>query len=289
MLAAAVLILDLAVFALAWLAGPAGLAACIALPIGLTFLASAFHGSPRPDALRLRSAARLALWLGELAACASVFILAMPFERWAMSRDVAGTRAGALPVLLVHGYVNNAGALWRLWRTLVHKGFSVHTLNLEPVYASIDAYAPLLAARIAQVLASTGAAEVTLVCHSMGGLAARAHLRECARQNSAHGVAKLVTLGSPHHGTQLARIERSANGRQMVPGSRWLMELAEHERGAWPCPLVSIYSFDDNVVVPQLSSHLAGARNIALSGIGHISLPLSRRVIGLVLVEAGGV
>ena len=95
----------------------------------------------------------------------------------------------------------------------------------------------------------------------------------------------MITLGSPHHGTLLARIERSANGRQMRPDSAWLAALAAHEQSAWACPLISIYSLDDNIVLPATSARLHGARNIELAGIGHISLPLARQVIDLVLGE----
>ena len=280
MLAAAVLLIDLLML---WVAGLAGALGLIALLIAITFvLARAFAGRRNaPLALWVR----LKLWSGEIAAAWSVFFFTMPFERWLIRRDVPATRAGSAPVLLIHGYVNNAGAMWRLWKALVDQGFGVYTLNLEPVYADIDAYAPLIAARIAAIRAATGAADVTLVGHSMGGLAARAYLRACARQQTATALAKVITLGSPHHGTALARFEVSANGRQMKLASPWLAALATDEGGVWPCPLVSIYSLDDNVVAPQLSAYLDGARNIALSGIGHISLPLAQRAIALVVQE----
>lgn len=267
------------------LAGVWALIAVIALLVAATFVLARVKSSPRPAPLGALGQAKL--WCGEIAAAWSIFLIAIPFERWLMARDHAGPRTDSPPVLLIHGYVNNAGAMWRLRKALVHSGFRVYTLNLEPVYTSIDQYAPLIRARIEAVLAQSGAPDVTLVCHSMGGLAARAYLRDCARKKIAPGVAKVVTLGSPHHGTVHARIEFSPNGKQVVPGNAWLAELAAHEHGTWPCPLVSVYSFDDNIVAPQLSAQLDGARNIALSGIGHMSLPLSRRVIEIVLREIG--
>lgn len=295
MLAVAVVLIDCLVI---WLAGPAGLMCLIAALTGATFLVARRHRGARPAGSIPRLGNRLQLWLGEIIAAWSLFLFWMPLERWLMRRDcparaIAGSAAagagGAPPVLLLHGYINNAGALWRLWRALVGKGFGVYTLNLEPVYAGIDHYVPAITARIGAIRALTGAAEVTLVCHSMGGLAARAYLDWCAAQNVAPGIAKVVTLGSPHHGTVLARAEWSANGRQMVPGSAWLARLAAQEAArqpaAWPCRFVSIYSLDDNIVVPPRSAWLEGARNIELEGIGHISLPLARRVIDLVLTE----
>ena len=282
MLAAAVAILDLVIV---WLAGPGALLLLIAVLIGATLVISAALAPDRPPASRLSWRGSVNLWLGEILAAWSLFLCWLPLERVLMRRDQAGKRANTPPVLLIHGYVNNAGALWRLWRSLCHNGFGVFTLNLEPVYGDIGQYVPLIAARIESIRAVTGSTHVTLVCHSMGGLAARAYLRRSAQERVDPGVAKVITLGTPHHGTVLARIERSRNGRQMHPNSAWLTQLAEHEGGAWVCPLVSIYSLDDNVVVPATSARLDGARNIELAGIGHISLPLSRRVIALVLSE----
>jgi hypothetical protein len=64
-----------------------------------------------------------------------------------------------------------------------------------------------------------------------------------------------------------------------------LRALAQHEQGVWPCPVVSVFSRDDNIVAPQLSAQLEGACNIALTGVGHISLPMTQAVARLVIAE----
>ena len=271
-----------------WIAGAGALLLLIAGLVGATFVLSAGFGRERQPGTQLDPAGRAMLWLGEVAAAWSVFLFWMPLERWCMQRDLGGARVGETPVLLIHGYVNNAGSMWRLWQALRNRGVDVHTLNLEPVYADIEAYVPLIESRVKAICALTGAERVALVCHSMGGLAARAYLRQCQRAGLDARLAKVVTLGTPHHGTALARFEWSPNGRQMVPGNPWLERLAADERGAWPCTMVSIYSLDDNVVVPQRTAYLDGARNVEVTGIGHISLPLSSRVIELVRLELQG-
>ncbi|MBL8386029.1 MAG: alpha/beta hydrolase [Burkholderiales bacterium] len=257
--------------------------ALIAVLIAASFLIAAAHASPRPPESRLDAAAALRLWLGELLAAIGVMLILLPLERWLMRRDVSGRRDDVPPVLLIHGYVNNAGALFILWRALKQAGVAVHTLNLEPVYGDIDGYCEAIEQRLAAIQARNGGARVALVCHSMGGLAARAYLR---RHGGAR-VAQVVTLGTPHAGTVLAYGALGVNGRQMRPGSAWLAALARDEGGAWPCPLVSIYSHDDNIVAPQDAARLAGARNVAVAGIGHIALPMSARVARLVLAELG--
>jgi triacylglycerol esterase/lipase EstA (alpha/beta hydrolase family) len=108
----------------------------------------------------------------------------------------------------------------------------------------------------------------------MGGLVMRAYLR---KHGSAR-VAKLVTLGSPHHGSRHAWLALGINGRQMRPGSDWLRGLADAEGGALGVPVVSIYSCHDDMVSPVSSSRLEGALNVPIPGVGHLSLAFSRRV-----------
>ena len=278
MLAASVFIIMLSIAALA---GIAQVFIVILAVVGASFAIATINASPRPPDSRLVPAAKVRLWLGEVVVAWLIMLWFMPFERWLMRRSTVGRREGLVPVLLIHGYVNNAGALFILWRAIKRAGHGVHTINLEPVYGSIDAYAEQIEARLAQIQLASGGQRVALVCHSMGGLAARAYLR----RHGGSRVARVVTLGTPHAGTILARAAMGENGRQMCLGSAWLGELARYEQGSWPCPLASLYSRDDNVVVPQLSAHLDGARNIALAGLGHVSLPMSPGVAVIVVAE----
>jgi pimeloyl-ACP methyl ester carboxylesterase len=146
------------------------------------------------------------------------------------------------------------------------------------VYADIDSYSEGIARRIDEVLAATGAPQVILVGHSMGGLASRGYLRR-------HGIAKvarLITLGSPHKGTRLAGLGLGPNARQMRIGSTWLTAL----QAPLPPASVSIYSCHDNYVFPQQAcSTLDGATNVAIGGVGHLGMAFSPRVLAS-LMEA---
>jgi pimeloyl-ACP methyl ester carboxylesterase len=114
----------------------------------------------------------------------------------------------------------------------------------------------------------------------MGGLVSRAYLR----RHGAARVAKLVTLGSPHHGSRLAVLGLGENGRQMIPGSAWLAGL--NAPGAVPLPeTVSLYSCQDNYVMPQDSSVLDGARVVPLAGIGHLEMAFSPEIERRLLAE----
>ena len=65
----------------------------------------------------------------------------------------------------------------------------------------------------------------------------------------------------------------------------WLRKLDESEGEATRKLFVSIYSHQDNIVAPQTSSELKGARNIAFRGIGHVALALHPMIQASVLAE----
>ena len=241
---------------------------------GLSWL----YRSETPDHHRLtrRSAARL--FLTEY--CAS-----MMTSSWTMGfctfRDRPGT-ADLPPVLLVHGYGCNSGYWHFMSRALRRAGMGHHAIDLEPVLAGIDQFVPALHARIEEICRQTGRERLIIVGHSMGGLVARAYLRD----HGAGRVERVITLGTPHRGTGLARFGAGHNSRQMrwtgkaADGrcSAWLARLERREDPALRKLIISIYSHQDNIVSPQLSSRLAGAVNIEFNGIGHVALGLHPRV-----------
>ncbi len=97
---------------------------------------------------------------------------------------------------------------------------------------------------------------------------------------------KLITLASPHHGTQLATFAFGDNARELRCDGGWLAQLAAQER-ARPItiPVASIYAENDDIVYPPESARLPGARNVPLAAIGHMSLLVSSRVAALITEE----
>jgi triacylglycerol lipase len=244
-----------------------------------TFAISRPSSDPLPQDLRAGPLGALRMVMGEYLALCLLFTVVQPFERFWLGPDrLAHCAARPLPLLLIHGYQCNRGFWFWLRRKLEAAGWTVATHSLEPVYADIDSYSEGIARRIAEVLAATGAPQLILVGHSMGGLASRAYLR----RHGTEKVARLVTLGSPHKGTHLARLGLGPNARQMRVGSDWLHAL----QAPLPPAAVSIYSLHDNYVYPQQAcSTLEGANNVAISGVGHLGMALSPRVLGS-LMEA---
>ena len=236
-------------------------------------------GSARPQALKLSPAARLAMLVRETVSCLVVFCVLGPLESWLGQRNPrrrAQPRQGSVAVLLVHGFFCNAGYWWSMVRSLTRAGVAeVYTVNLEPLFGSIDHYVELIARRVEQIGVCSGTVPIVIVAHSMGGLAARRYL---ASRQASTAVTRLVTLGTPHHGTLVANWSTAINAKQMRPGSDFMQSLNQAHDAVPAVPVTSIFSYDDNIIIPQLSSRLPGADNVELAGVGHVGLSFSARV-----------
>jgi len=222
---------------------------------------------PSP-ARRLSAAESLRMIAGEYAAFLLIFVFILPFERLWMGRD--RLRPCSRPLLLVHGYSCSRGVWWLLRRRLEAAGHIVATVSLAPPYTNIGKLVPELGQRIEAVCKATGADRAILVAHSMGGLVCRSYL---ARHGSDR-VERLITISSPHSGSELARIGIGKNAREMEPGSRWLKDLGQ---SGLPVPAVAIRTPHDNFVMPQDNQRLPGASDVELAGIGHLAVLFARR------------
>jgi len=263
----------------AWGALLAGAGAVVVVRLAINmnnFVMAARAASHTPPEYRLGPAARLRMLAEE-------FRASMLVTSWHVPRGCARMSlhldSGRVPVLLVHGYGCNSGFWAHLEPLLDRERISHATIDLEPVAGSIDDYAPLIEARVQALCAATGAARIAIVAHSMGGLAVRAWMRSYGSAR----LAKLITLGTPHHGTVLANFGLGENAAQMRRDSAWLRDLAAGETQDVRARIVSIYTHHDNIVAPQDSSILPGARTIAFGGVGHVALGSNPGVLAEVL------
>jgi len=240
----------------------------LAVPLAFTifwFGLAWWFRAERPAAIRLSPGSRLAMFLGEFRALARS-VPRMILYRFLMPEPTPSP--AALPIVLLHGVGCNAG---------VWSGFRRHREEMgpQPVYAlsygpplhSIEHFAEQLASCLAAIEAATGAQQVIVVGHSMGGLVARAYIR----RYGAAKVRRLVTIGTPHHGSLHAWLMLGPSLAQMRPGSGWLREL---NRGADAAGVatVSIWSWHDSMVTPQTSSRIEWGENVVLAGIAHNAL-----------------
>ncbi|MDR3418150.1 MAG: alpha/beta fold hydrolase [Nevskia sp.] len=238
--------------------------------------------SPRPAEARLGPVGAIGLFLRELLALSSLYTTVHALDRWLGLPDPPIKRDDEQPpVLLLHGFFCNSAYWWILRRQLRRLGYdNVFTQTLEPVFGDIERLGEQVGERVEVICAATGADKLVIVAHSMGGLASRAYLRR-------HGparVLKLIAVGTPHHGTVLARSVAllGKNLQQMRLNSPWLQQL---NAAPPPVPIVNIWSYHDNIVSPQDSCTLPGAKNLAVAGIGHLEMAIAPSVRTLILEE----
>lgn len=223
------------------------------------------YRSPRPPDKRIGFAATIRLFADEVWSVAGSPIR-MGVLWWRM-RDPASAPAVA-PVLLVHGVGCNSGVWLRVLAYLHPRGIGpLYTLSYEPPLVSIEVFAAQMAEKVDAIIGSTGAGRVILVCHSMGGLVARAYLRRFG----AGKVRAVITIGAPHHGSVHARFFPGTCLAEMRPGSEWL-EVLNRESLPRGVRCVALWSWHDSMVAPQLSARWDGAESVELVGIGHNAL-----------------
>lgn len=214
-------------------------------------------------------------WVQETAVAALVFFWWQPFRSAAIPDHLLGTPVqGIRGVVFLHGFLCNRG-IWTPWlRVLRQRNIPFTAINLEPIFGSIDAYVTSVDLAVRRVTRLTGKPPL-LVCHSMGGLVARAWLRGGGGDDRVHHV---ITIGSPHSGTAVGHLNpaetRITNGSQMRSGSAWLARLAEEEPPERAARFTCFYSNCDNIVVPASAATLTGADNRFLPGVPHVALAL---------------
>jgi triacylglycerol lipase len=210
----------------------------------------------------------------EWGSCFLALLFGLPSQlltRVRLRRGGAGT-----PVLCVHGYTQNWGNFVTLAPRLETAGCGpVYAINVRRKFASLEVGAAQVAEALRWVQQETGASQVDVVCHSMGGLLLRMAMAD-------HGVAPLVrravTLGTPHHGTVSARFGPGINARQMRRDSPLFQKLPPP-----PTCFTSVWSTTDGIVLPPESSRIGGPQ-VVFDDLGHLSLLWSPRVHAAVVL-----
>ncbi|MFI8088116.1 esterase/lipase family protein [Streptomyces sp. NPDC086080] len=180
------------------------------------------------------------------------------------------------PVVLLHGFIDNRSVFVLLRRSLSQHGRQqIESLNYSPLTCDIRIAAELLGRHIEQVCERTGSRQVDVVGHSLGGLIARYYVQRLGGDTR---VRTLVTLGTPHSGTRVARLaDAHPIVRQMRPGSPVLEELS---RPAPDCRthFVAFWSDLDHIMDPLEAACVEHpdltAVNVRVSGVGHLALPV---------------
>ncbi len=195
-------------------------------------------------------------------------------------------------VLLVPGYGGGTGSLEPLAAALRAAGREVAIISLPG-----DGTGDLREAARVLDAATAGATSVDVVGYSAGGVVARYWVRSLGGGRLAR---RVVTLGSPQHGTGLASLGAAfvpgaclTACMQLVPGSSLLQALNTGDETPPGPQWLSLWSAQDQTVTPPASARLAGATDVVLQDIcpgiviSHGQLPESPLVKGIVLESLG--
>lgn len=201
------------------------------------------------------------------------------------------------PVLLVPGYGGSPESLRALAELLRARGRDVTVVALPGNGTGVlDASAETLDRTADEVLARTGASSVDVVGYSAGGLIARLW----AAGGGDVDARRVVTLGSPHHGTSLADLAGDLAPSQcpeacqeMATGSDLLARLNAGDETPDGATWVSIWTEQDETVTPPDTARLTGALNLTVQSVcrdatvAHGDLPRTPLVQQMVLSELG--
>jgi triacylglycerol lipase len=200
-----------------------------------------------------------------------------PEQRGLIHYDVD---AAARPILLVHGFIDNHAIFTVREHALRRRGFQ--TLSAYD-YGLLTHNIPRAAVRLGQAIeklaAKSGYEHIHVIGHSLGGLIARYYVQRLGGDSY---VRTLVTLGTPHQGTQLAWAAPFLPlVRQLTPRSPVIRELAEPAPGCGT-RFIAFHSDIDPVIVPSGNARLEhpdlNVQNISVRGVGHLSLPRNGRI-----------
>jgi len=206
------------------------------------------------------------------------------------------------PVVIVHGtFGDRKSLLDDLSSAMVDDGFCVFSLDYgNRATGDIAASAEQLKAFVTKVLSATGAAKVSMVGHSQGGMMPRYYIKFLG---GAAYVDDLVGLSPSNHGTTVVGDPSNPlTGpllgatcpacAQQAAGSAFLTRLNADDETPGDVSYTQITTKYDEVVVPYTSAYLAAGpqtTNVTIQDscptdtAEHVFIPMSRTAIAWVL------
>jgi triacylglycerol lipase len=169
------------------------------------------------------------------------------------------TAAHPSPVVLVHGTFADQTISWNLMApTLEQDGYCVFALDYgNRGTGEIGASAGELRDYVDRVLAATGAAKVSIVGHSQGGMMPRYYIKNLGGDTK---VDDLVGLAPSNHGTTnpaAAWASWCTACQQQVAGSSFLTALNAGDESPGAVSYTQVETRYDEVVTPYTSAFLA--------------------------------
>ena len=180
-------------------------------------------------------------------------------------------------VVFVHGFQANRASLFPVQAWLRMAG---HTRQLSYNYASTVSIESMAIRLKHHLDANIKGGRIDIVAHSMGGLVARVYLQMLGGHRR---VDRLITLGTPHHGTWSGSYLPTRLGSQFHPDGPFIRRL----NALPPPPGVKVHCLvggQDGIILPPTSArspwparagHPDAAETLVFEDLGHLDLALA--------------
>ena len=208
---------------------------------------------------------RLVLALLALVVLAAVVAIAVVAVRQVRGEAVAD-QARPGPVVLVPGYGGAVSDLDPLVAEVRREGRTAVVFRPSgDGTGDLRTQAKRLADLVERTLREHGATSVDLVGYSAGGVIARLYVRD---EGGATVVRRVLTIGSPQHGTDVAQLAKDAVGscptacEQLATDSEMVRQLNAGDETPDGPRWVTVRSTSDRIVVPTDTAELDGAVNL---------------------------
>jgi formylglycine-generating enzyme required for sulfatase activity len=141
---------------------------------------------------------------------------------------------GKIPIILIHGWqidrdASNPQSIWENFINYFNSNsdltnkYKLYSFTYDTVNNTIDNDALNLNYIISHLFPSQ---QVVIIAHSMGGLVAHAYIQSSVYKGSSH-VIKLITLGTPYHGTPLVQCLNDSNtANRCAPAGAVIVDIA---------------------------------------------------------------
>ncbi len=176
------------------------------------------------------------------------------------------------PVLVVPGYGGSVSSVQPIVAVLEAAGRDARVVDLAgDGTGDLSASAELLGDVARTVLDETGAESVDVVGYSAGGVVARLWVRDFGGASAAR---RVVTLGTPNHGTDVAGIASDITPdscptgcQQLTVNSELIRRLNAGDETPEGPVYVAVWTAFDEVVTPPDSASLDGALNLSVQSV----------------------
>lgn len=185
-------------------------------------------------------------------------------------------------IVFIHGLYMRPWVMRPMARWFETRGYATSSFGYKTTTESLELNVEQLSAHLDAINCN----EVYLVCHSLGGLLARAYLEAVAEH---HPIRKLITIGTPHRGAAIAQwmqskklgalLGQSANKGLLENRSDWDLDVPlgsiAGDGGIGFLPLLTRDPEPSDGTVSVSETHLRGETD-------HIILPYSHTQLILV-------